>query len=341
MRALNPHTLEVRLRTAVPYWIWIPTFWSTFPVRNDLITQHGSSWDKPGKLVSAGPYVLASHEPNRRITLDRNPHYYAKRGNIDQIHASLISDDKLAAEKFEAGELDFVTRIASNDVRRLKNNKELHTWTELRTVHLDFNPNTVPTNSLLLRKAIFHAIDRKKISELVSGAFEPATSFIPPGLLAYSKNAGLHFDLVKAKAYLRESNFPANDIGPLELVAPAFDDFVLIGDYLQTELRRNLGIEIKVSTFEPKRFYSSAVNFGGYHMILTHWTADYPDPDNFFSIFLSTAGNNRVGWKNTAFDSSVRRARSTLEKKTTNSALRKRPKTTHRKRCDCTAALLR
>ncbi|HRK01081.1 MAG TPA: peptide ABC transporter substrate-binding protein [Oligoflexia bacterium] len=313
MRALNSHTLEVRLRNPVSYWLWIPTFWSTFPIRKDLIAEHGTAWDKPGKLISIGPYVLSSHEPNKRITLDRNPHYWGKVGNIDQIHAYLISDDKLAVEKFESGALDFVTRIGSADVRRLSTTKELRKWTELRTVHLDLNPNTLPTDSLALRKAVFHAIDRKRLSRIVSGAYEPATSFVPPGLLSFQNNIGLEFDLKKAKSYLKKVN--PEVLSSLELVAPGFDDFILVGDFLQTELKKNLGIDLKISTFEPKRFYSSAVNFGGYHMILTHWTADYPDPDNFFSIFLSNAGNNRVNWKNTQYDELVLKGRTTSDLK--------------------------
>lgn len=316
VRAKNTHTLEVRLRSPVSYWLWIPTFWSTFPIRKDLIEQHGTSWDKPGKLVSAGPYVLTSHEPHKRITLDRNPHYYGKRGNIDQIHAYLISDDRLAAQKFEAAELDFVTRLAAADVERLKNSKELRRWSELRTTHVDLNPNAGPTANLALRRAIFHAIDRRQISKLVSGAYESSTSFIPPSLLGHDKHAGLGFSIKLAKANLKKAKQELGEISPIELVAPAFDDFVLVGEFLRRELQKNLGLEIKVSTFEPKRFYSSAVNFGGYHMILTHWTADYPDPDNFFSIFLSTAGNNRVSWKDAKYDELVLKARSSQDTKT-------------------------
>lgn len=304
VHALNAHTLQVQLRAPVPYWIWIPTFWTTFPIRKDLIAKYGANWDKPGKLVTVGPYTLTSHEPNHLITLARNAKYYGKCGNVDQIHAYLISDDRAAVEKFQAGELDFVTRISAADVQKLKLDKDLKRWPELRTAHLDLNPNLAPTDNVAFRRILLRAIDRQQISKLVAGAYEPATSFIPPGLLAYDKNAGLKFE--SGLAHKKQN-------AALEMVAPAFDDFMRVGDFLKAEFKKNLGIDVKVSTFEPKRFYSSAVNFGGYHMILTHWTADYPDPDNFFSIFLSNVGNNRVSWKNAQYDALILKAR-TLNK---------------------------
>ncbi len=39
------------------------------------------------------------------------------------------------------------------------------------------------------------------------------------------------------------------------------------------------------------------------------WVADYPDPDNFMSLFLSSSGNNRAQWKNQQYEDRVLEAR--------------------------------
>ncbi|NDH29693.1 MAG: hypothetical protein EBX72_04280, partial [Betaproteobacteria bacterium] len=47
VRALDDHTLQVKLARPVSYWIYIPTFWVTFPLREDVVQKYGSSWEKP------------------------------------------------------------------------------------------------------------------------------------------------------------------------------------------------------------------------------------------------------------------------------------------------------
>ena len=38
------------------------------------------------------------------------------------------------------------------------------------------------------------------------------------------------------------------------------------------------------------------------------WGADYPDPDNFMSLFTSYSENNHTGWANPRYDDVVQRA---------------------------------
>jgi ABC-type oligopeptide transport system substrate-binding subunit len=53
---------------------------------------------------------------------------------------------------------------------------------------------------------------------------------------------------------------------------------------------------------------------GGFSMILNRWTADFPDPDNFYSTFLGTSGNNRVGFRDPSFDAQVLAARTIIDR---------------------------
>ena len=43
------------------------------PVNERVITQFGKQWTQPGKMVSNGPYKLASWVVNERIEAERNP----------------------------------------------------------------------------------------------------------------------------------------------------------------------------------------------------------------------------------------------------------------------------
>jgi oligopeptide transport system substrate-binding protein len=45
------------------------------------------------------------------------------------------------------------------------------------------------------------------------------------------------------------------------------------------------------------------------------WAADYADPDNFLSIFLSRAGNNHARYRNAAIDEKILEARNIMDAK--------------------------
>lgn len=323
VKAVDDFTLQVKLRAPVAYWIWIPTFWATFPVRQDLLDKFGSQWDKPGNLVTLGPFLLKSYEEHRNVVLERNPKYYGKRGNVDQVIAALVKEDGTAVSLYEQNQLDFVTKVSAADAARLKGRLDFKRWKEARTVHLDFNPNQAPTNDVRVRKAIAMALDRKKISKVVEGAYQPATSFVPPGFMSYSKNAGLKFDLAAARKLLNDAGFSSGRKDEpaglktltLDLITVGFTDETIVAKFIAEELKAAFGAEVNVVVLAPKQFYSPTVSLGGFSLLLNRWTADYLDADNFYSIFLSNAGNNRVGWKNAAYDEHVKKARSLTSSK--------------------------
>ena len=52
-------------------------------------------------------------------------------------------------------------------------------------------------------------------------------------------------------------------------------------------------------------------------MFISGWTADYPDPDSFLSLFTSSSGSNLVQFHNKTFDLLVQQAgvaRTTVER---------------------------
>lgn len=64
--------------------------------------------------LGSGPYLLASYEPGRSITYQRNKSYWAKdlpvnrgRYNFDQIRYDYYRDQTVSLEAFKAGEYDF------------------------------------------------------------------------------------------------------------------------------------------------------------------------------------------------------------------------------------------
>jgi oligopeptide transport system substrate-binding protein len=303
IKATSESTLEVRLARPVAHFIHIPTFWVTFPLRQDIVERYGNSWPKPGRMVTVGPFDLLSYDIDSKIVLRPNPHYYGERGNIDQAVGLIVKEDSTALTLYESGKLDFLTDISAVDLKRLEGKPDLKRFPYLKTGYLGIVVDKYPVSNVHLRKAISLAIDRRKFGQILFGGQTTAQGFIPPGMFGYNKSIGLPFDPVKAKKELALSGLDAASV-KLEVVTTPWEKTVTICEYIQAELKKNLGIDLKIQTYDHKTFRAQ-LELRSFPLFLMSWSADFPDPDNFLSVFLGSSGNNRANWKNAQYDAKV------------------------------------
>lgn len=283
-------TFVVKLKKPVAYWIMLPTFWVTFPLREDVVQKFPNNWDLPAHMVTVGAFTLESHEIENRIVMRANPLYWGSRGNVDRVVGLIVKDDSTAVSLYEAGMMDFVGDLGAINLSRLAGNPELKTFPYLKTAYLGFLSST----NLELRRAIAQAIDKTKIGPLLNGGQTPATSFVPPGLPAYSDQLGLRFDPTQAHRTGTQ----------LHVILPSGEQSLTLMQFIQAQLKVNLGIDLVLEPFDNKTFRSQ-LDLGVFPMFLLSWSADYPDPDNFLSLWLSESGNNRARWKNSDYDKLV------------------------------------
>ena len=78
--ARDERTLVVELAAPVPYFLELTSFFSTYPLRRDVIEASPRDWFLPGKIVSNGPFVLESWRLGDRLRLAKNPHYWDRQG---------------------------------------------------------------------------------------------------------------------------------------------------------------------------------------------------------------------------------------------------------------------
>jgi oligopeptide transport system substrate-binding protein len=76
VKALDDKTLQVTLRAPTPYFLFLTTFYTLYPVPHWAIEAHGKDWVKPGKIVSNGAFRLASWVPQRELVLEKNPAHW-------------------------------------------------------------------------------------------------------------------------------------------------------------------------------------------------------------------------------------------------------------------------
>ena len=120
IRALDNHTLEVRLTASLPYFAAMTTHASTFPSPQWTVRTFGDAWTKPGNIVGNGAYVLTEHIPNETATRERNAMYWNNDATIiDKVVTLVINDENTDFTRWEAGETD-KGAVPSGQYPRLK-----------------------------------------------------------------------------------------------------------------------------------------------------------------------------------------------------------------------------
>lgn len=317
IKALGPNSLEIKLRQPLPYFIHIPTFWVTFPIRMDLIKKFSSSWANSRNLVTLGRYKLKKWEKNKLIELEANANHYSplKEGrNPIHIEGHIERDDKKARILFQEGKIDFLTDITTSDLLTLKlKNQRIEYYPYLATYYLGFNFKKKTTQDLNMRRAIALAINKEQIPTLLQGGQKVSTGWVAPGIDGSKTQVQAEGSLYDAQAALVKAGFPeGRGLSKLSLIVESFDGSKQLGDFLANNLRTRLGIEIAPQYPSPEEFQRLRKS-GKADLFLGHWGADYPDAASFFEIFESQSGNNHTAWKNPTYDQLVQKAEQTLD----------------------------
>ena len=285
------------------------------PVRKDVITQNGDTWStSPQTFVTNGPFRVAEIVKNDHIRVERNTNYWGPQPALTRIDFAIVNDGAAALSKYRSGELEEIAlqpaQVASVTGDSTLNRQLIKTR-NLTVFWIVFRVNSPPLTNVKLRLAIAQAIDRNAfVSEVFQGEGAPATTFIPNGMHGYSPNLGAQkFDVAQARASLAASGLSARQVSITYAYDQSSDFAKATAKFVHDQLKTNLGIELNLQALDPNTL-SSRVGAGQFQMTGPRgWTADYPDPADWYDLFLTTSSANLAFWQNQQYDNFVRVAR--------------------------------
>jgi oligopeptide transport system substrate-binding protein len=310
VKALSDHELQVELDNGFSFFPSLLSHPSTFPVRLDVVEKHGSLWTEAGNLVSLGPYTLKEWRHDEYLLLEANPNYFGGEPKVKYVLGRVVERSATAVRLFSTGQLDALTDLPHSDLRRLKKLPTYSNSPNLLTYFYGFKIQDPVVGNVHLRRAINHAIDKQQIITVLDGGQTPLPCWLPEGLIGYSEDVGLKFDLEKAKEELKKAGYSSGaDVPTIVLGFNTNEGHKLVAENVQQQLRKNLGLRIEVINEEWKT-YLSRLNSDPYPIFRMGWLADYPDPDNFLNLMTSFSDNNRGKWKNPKFDELIKKGAS-------------------------------
>jgi len=311
VRALDELTLVVELEGPAGYFLHLLATSATYPVPRHVVGAKGAAWTEVGNIVTNGPFRLEAWQPGQPLVLSRNSDYHGRfSGNVQRVEALLWTTEFSAAfEQYEADNLDICGLwgpVAERTRARQRHAGDYVSAPGAWTNYVGFDLRRPPFGDPRVRQAFVLAVNRETLAEVVlQGYLSPATGgFVPPGLPAHSAGIGLPYDPDRARWLLAEAGYPGGQGFPAVNALAARGDEPEI-EYLSTQWRENLGVEIVWETLEWAMLLDRLTEAPP-HLFRTGWVADYPDPDNFLRVAL--AQYYTQPW-NEAYDNLVEGAR--------------------------------
>jgi oligopeptide transport system substrate-binding protein len=317
VQAQDDQTLVVTLRHPASYFLAITTFEVTYPQRQDIIEKFDTRWTEPGNIVTNGPFSLSSWKHENEIELRANADYFRGKPSIERVTMYMVNEKTTAVTLFEQGNLDFMDdhSIPPLDKPRLSKMPGYKLVPQLRGEYYSFAVDRKPFDNPKLRKAFALAIDREVFPKILQGGQTPATSWIPPGMLAHNPEIGLKFNPAEARRLLSEAGYPdGKGLPSIVLGYNTDEEKKLVAEAIQSMWQKHLGVVVRIENQEWKVFLKKLQN-DPFPVFRAGWGADYPDPDNFMKLFTSNSGNNHGRWKNTRYDQLLELAARELDAK--------------------------
>ena len=329
----DAQSLTVELIAPCAYFNELLAFPTYFPVKQSEVEGQAGwetnpgAWAQEAGFITNGAYTLTSWTHDESMTYTKNPYYHrADEVEIETLQFMLSADDTAIFAAYNAGNLDFIDTVPTDEIQALLSNSEFHIVDMLGNYYVSFNVKSplfdgkTVAQANAMRRAFALLVDREYICENIGQTGQvPANTFIPIGMA--DGNGGVfrendadytfpdeantgYFDPVWSQANVDEA------IALLEYAGYKFENGMLssetpisfeyltnnssgnvaIAEALQQDFAQ-IGINMTINSIDWAVFLNERKE-GNYDIARNGWLADFSDPINMLEMWTTDSGNN-------------------------------------------------
>ncbi len=281
----------------VPLWVGLSYSYCA-PISPDAVKKYGDNFGR--NPVGTGPFKFVSWEPDKGITLAKNPDhtwaspYFANQGApyLDGAQYLIIPEDATRISALQSGEIDMIhgsDAVPMDKIGQLQKmqNVKVVDAPMVGVVEIYLNTTIKPLNDKRVRKALNYAVDKKKLITLaLDGNATPAYSPVASTFAAvYNTDVrtkiGYDVDLDKAKALLKEAGVD----GGFKVELATFDGALWrrIGEVIKEDLAK-IKVDLSIASLPVGELFAKAKD-GTSGMYQCWYT--YGEPDIVYQFLHS------------------------------------------------------
>jgi oligopeptide transport system substrate-binding protein len=328
--ALDDSTFQIKLKQPYPPFLSMLTAPYCSVVPHEVVAFYGKDFRQ--HPVGTGPFCFKYWKEGEVLVFLKNNHYWEKdrAGTalpyLDAIRATFIADKQTAFMEFISKKIDFLNDIdgsyrddiltkSGRITQKYKGKFIINTGPYLNTIYLGMLVDSTlaivknsPLRKLQVRQAINYAIDKQKMIKYLRNSMgtQGSAGFIPMGMPGFDDKEvhGYTYNPEKARQLLKAAGYPNGNNMPVITLHTTVGYRSLI-EYVQGQLDR-VGIKTSVEITQGASL-RELVAKNGVNFFYGTWIADYPDGENYLSVFYSKNkipfGPNYTGFNCKAFDS--------------------------------------
>ncbi|PLR73166.1 peptide ABC transporter substrate-binding protein [Bacillus sp. UMB0728] len=288
-------TLVVELVQPTPFFLGLTAFVTYFPLNEKFVTEQADQFAlSKDAILYNGPYVLTDYDQAKGVSMEKNPEYWDKdKVAVEKVNMKVIKEQSTALNLYEAGELDKVY-LSSADVDTYKDSPEFASETEFRTYFIQFNIGKEPFNNENIRKALQLAYDPEVLTSVIlNNGSEPAYGLVAPEMAGVDGESfrELQGELIKpdAEKAMELWEKGVEELGKTPVIELLISDDTVskdTGTFLQSEFKKNLGIDVTLAT-QPYSGRLDTMRAGDYQMAVNRWGADFNDSMTYLDLWES------------------------------------------------------
>ena len=308
--------LALTFSKPAPYFHTVMSLWVTYPAKEENITTGGENWWNSSKWqVGNGPFILKSLEPFVKGVFVPNGQYWGDKAKVN-IEYSYIVDSAVAFQAYKNNEFDVIP-AAAEDLATIKNDatmsKELVNYPGSCTYAIMFHQLKEPFTDQKVREAFAMAYDREGwVKDVLQTLGKPTLTWIPPGYPGYDASENRWgYNPDAAKKALSESKYGSADkLPPIKLTFSDSPRNRMRYEWLAAKWKDVLGVTVTLDPVEATTYTALTKDIKTAPLaFILGWCADYPDPQNWLSVYWKTGGfGERIGYSNPDLDKLISQA---------------------------------